>query len=185
MRTSLPATDAGWLSPEAALGRFATPERLAGTGAIERKERVRFGFRIGDLGLLVPERMGTEVVARTALAAIPRSAPWLSGIYNLRGNLVPVIDLAVRLGIDRPPVQTHASSEHAAMPHILIFGKGDRAVGITIDGFPHGLTGLRPVEKKPDQQLLMDLHVSAALTTGSDVWFEFDPQGLFQGLAGH
>ncbi|MFM9881578.1 MAG: chemotaxis protein CheW [Burkholderiales bacterium] len=179
------ASGAGWLAPAAALSRFIPQERLAGTGVIAQKEQVRFGFRVGDLGLLVPANTGTEVVPLTAFASIPRSAPWLRGVYNLRGNLVPVIDLAVRLGMDRQRPPIDASQNQATKPHVLIFGKGGRAVGITIDGFPRGLTGLRPVGQIPDQQGLLELHVSAALTTGGDVWFEFDPERLFQGLAEH
>ncbi|MFN0300328.1 MAG: chemotaxis protein CheW [Burkholderiales bacterium] len=184
---SLPTapTNGGWLLPAQALSRFMTQERLAGAGAIERKEQVRFGFRVSDLGLLVPASTGTEVMPMTVLATIPRSAPWLRGIYNLRGNLVPVIDLAVRLGIDRPRTQADASSDQGTKPHILVFDKGARAAGIIIDGFPRGLTRLRPIGQVPDQQGLLALHVSAALTTGDDLWFEFDPEGLFRGLTEH
>ena len=184
MNTPDAATTAnGWLSPAAALNRYVPSERLAFAGAGLERRQVQFGFRIGDFGLLVPTSTGTEVVKATTFARIPKSAPWLQGIYNLRGNLVPVIDLAVHLGIVRPLGRADTPAADDSTPHILIFGKGDRAVGVTIDGFPQALTDLRPVSHPPDQQKLERLHVSAAFTTGADLWFEFDPESLFSALA--
>jgi chemotaxis signal transduction protein len=175
------STNSGWLSPTDALNRYVSPERLAVAGAGLRREQVQFGFRVGDLALLIPAKTVTEVVRATNLAAIPKSAPWLQGIYNLRGNLVPVIDIAVRYGLARGA--RHASTGEERTPHILIFGRGDRAAGISIDGFPRGLTGLRPVDYPSDQQRLNDLTITASYTTGDDIWFEFDPEALFKNLA--
>ncbi len=40
-----------------------------------------------------------EVLDVTTLTKIPRMPPYLSGVINLRGNVVPVIDLGLRLGL--------------------------------------------------------------------------------------
>ncbi len=41
-----------------------------------------------------------EVLDVTTLTKIPRMPSYLSGVINLRGNVVPVIDLGLRLGLE-------------------------------------------------------------------------------------
>lgn len=42
-----------------------------------------------------------EVLDVTTLTKIPRMPSYLSGVINLRGNVVPVIDLGLRLGLPK------------------------------------------------------------------------------------
>lgn len=49
-----------------------------------------------------------EVVPRVALRPIPHAPPYLAGLFNLGGELVPAVDLGVRLGGEpcRPRLST-------------------------------------------------------------------------------
>jgi len=40
-----------------------------------------------------------EIVQYESLTTVPNTAPWIRGVTNLRGNVVPVIDLAVKFGL--------------------------------------------------------------------------------------
>jgi purine-binding chemotaxis protein CheW len=40
-----------------------------------------------------------EIVQYETLTTVPNTAPWIRGVTNLRGNVVPVIDLAVKFGL--------------------------------------------------------------------------------------
>jgi purine-binding chemotaxis protein CheW len=40
-----------------------------------------------------------EIVEFDTVTAVPKTAPWIRGVTNLRGNVVPVIDLAVKFGL--------------------------------------------------------------------------------------
>jgi purine-binding chemotaxis protein CheW len=40
-----------------------------------------------------------EIIEFGAITAVPNTAPWIRGVTNLRGNVVPVIDLAVKFGL--------------------------------------------------------------------------------------
>jgi purine-binding chemotaxis protein CheW len=40
-----------------------------------------------------------EIIEYGAITAVPNTAPWIRGVTNLRGNVVPVIDLAVKFGL--------------------------------------------------------------------------------------
>lgn len=41
-----------------------------------------------------------EIIAYTTVTAVPNTPGWIRGVTNLRGNVVPVIDLAVKFGLD-------------------------------------------------------------------------------------
>jgi purine-binding chemotaxis protein CheW len=40
-----------------------------------------------------------EIIEYDTLTSVPNTAPWIRGVTNLRGNVVPVIDLAVKFGL--------------------------------------------------------------------------------------
>ena len=40
-----------------------------------------------------------EIIEYDTVTVVPNTAPWISGVTNLRGNVVPVIDLAVKFGM--------------------------------------------------------------------------------------
>jgi purine-binding chemotaxis protein CheW len=40
-----------------------------------------------------------EIIEYDTVTAVPNTAPWIRGVTNLRGNVVAVIDLAVKFGL--------------------------------------------------------------------------------------
>jgi len=40
-----------------------------------------------------------EIIEYDTVTMVPKTAPWIRGVTNLRGNVVPVIDLAVKFGL--------------------------------------------------------------------------------------
>lgn len=40
-----------------------------------------------------------EIIEYDTVTAVPKTAPWVRGVTNLRGNVVPVVDLAVKFGL--------------------------------------------------------------------------------------
>ena len=55
-------------------------------------------FRLGSMALALPMTVLREVVPFTRLQQLPTAAPWVLGGLDLRGVLVPVVDLSVLLG---------------------------------------------------------------------------------------
>jgi len=51
------------------------------------------GFQIGGLRLVSPMGEISEILKVPKLSALPGVKPWLLGIANVRGRLIPVIDL--------------------------------------------------------------------------------------------
>jgi purine-binding chemotaxis protein CheW len=40
-----------------------------------------------------------EIIEYDTVTGVPNTAPWIRGVTNLRGNVVPVIDLGVKFGL--------------------------------------------------------------------------------------
>jgi purine-binding chemotaxis protein CheW len=60
-------------------------------------------FRLGTSLFGVPAFSVREIHVLPALASLPETAPFIIGVLNLRGAIVPVMDLNARMGEDAPP----------------------------------------------------------------------------------
>ncbi|MEA2337491.1 MAG: purine-binding chemotaxis protein CheW [Thermoanaerobaculia bacterium] len=45
----------------------------------------------------------TDIIECGAVTRVPGTPPWIRGVHNLRGTVVPVIDLAIKFGL--PPTE--------------------------------------------------------------------------------
>jgi chemotaxis signal transduction protein len=167
------ATAVEWLSPGAALACFEPPEglHLEVAGQVREEVRARYGFRIGDLGLLINPDIGNEVLTVSSITPLPDAPPGFLGLINLRGNLVPLYELRVRLGMDTRQARTETLA--------LVFGEGEEAVGVVIESFPAVLPSLRPSPDLPPLPDALQNHVSAGYLQDGMVWLEFDHGSFF------
>lgn len=63
-----------------------------------REEWLGVGFRIGGRRFLAPMDEVTEILTCPRLSQVPRTKSWVRGIANVRGTLLPVMDLGGFLG---------------------------------------------------------------------------------------
>lgn len=82
-------------------------------------------FALGREELAVPISRVREIIRDAAPRPLPEAPPWVDGVIDLRGQVVPVVDLAARLG------QTAEGSDDR---RIVIVELGDGTVGMTVDG---------------------------------------------------
>jgi twitching motility protein PilI len=169
---------ADWLSPGAALAHFEPPEgaHQAAVGQVRQETRARYGFRVGDLGLLINPDAGSEVLDMIQVATLPNMPPGFSGLINLRGNLVPLYELRILLGIAQRPA--------GAATRVLVFGQGEQAVGVIIDNNPRALTALRPLPNFPQLPEALEKHVPAGYVQDDKIWLEFDHGTFFEEISG-
>ncbi|HEX4605634.1 MAG TPA: chemotaxis protein CheW [Candidatus Angelobacter sp.] len=45
-----------------------------------------------------------EIIEHETITTVPRMAPWMQGVINLRGSVVPVVALAAKFGMEQRPV---------------------------------------------------------------------------------
>lgn len=96
----------------------------------ERRELI--AFRIGEQEFCVDIRAVREIRGWTPATPLPQSPPYVRGVINLRGAVLPIIDLGARLGLG------------AATPsarHVIIVARvGLRTVGLLVEAVSDILT---------------------------------------------
>jgi purine-binding chemotaxis protein CheW len=73
-----------------------------------------------------------EIRGWSAVTAIPHSPTWLLGVINLRGTVVPVIDLRLKFN--------YARADYNDTTVVIILNLKDRVVGIVVDGVSDVIT---------------------------------------------
>ncbi len=66
---------------------------------------LRYGFRIADIGFLLPEKSTSEVILHPDVFPVPNTIDWYLGLLSLRGEIASVIDLNVLLEINSNVIQ--------------------------------------------------------------------------------
>ena len=166
-----------WLQPTQALSRFARPAAALATGSNRSTGEVaRYGFVVGSFRFLIGRNVGSEVLDACPIAAVPRMPAWLAGVMNLRGNPVPVFDLAAAL--DVPADAT------ARRKPVLVLGKGTETAGFLIDALPRAVPQERAIAVPTALPERLAPFVSAAVVGGDAVWLEFDHPGFLRALSG-
>ncbi|MDH5633876.1 MAG: chemotaxis protein CheW [Gammaproteobacteria bacterium] len=167
------------VDPIAALEQqFVLPSESASSVAKDRREAravTRQSFRVGDLHLLVPQDATREVLRLPGCSRIPNTPNWFKGLANVRGGLVPVIDMALALGLD---------NQIDEVPYLLVFGHGDEAIGMMINGLPRSMV-LEPGSRRNDSPPVPDVvkeHITGVYEKADQLWFDLDHDGFLDSL---
>ncbi len=167
------------LSPTVALTRyFVTPDQehglsgmTAGTAQVQR-----YGFRIGACRFVHDVSLEVELIELPHCYGLPNSSVWFSGLVNLRGNLVPALDLKSLLG---------GGSSTGGRQMLLVIGSGERAAALVIDGTPDHISidaGSRVEQPQHVPEVLQD-HLQGAYEYAGETWYQVSYEGLFESLA--
>ena len=89
-------------------------------------------FRIGAQEFCVDIMAIREIRGWTAATALPQSPSFVRGVINLRGAVLPIVDLASRLGFE----STEASDRNV----IIVAQIGEQVVGLLVDAVSDILT---------------------------------------------
>lgn len=74
-------------------------------------------FKLGDELFALDVTQVQEVLDVTAITKVPRSADFMRGVINVRGNVVPVADLRVKFGL--PPTETTLDTRIVVMEIVM------------------------------------------------------------------
>jgi len=66
-----------------------------------------------------------EIIRLQAITRVPRAPAFVEGIINLRGKVIPVVDLRHRFGLP--------AAEHTRASRIVVVEIGDQVVGLIVD----------------------------------------------------
>jgi purine-binding chemotaxis protein CheW len=82
-------------------------------------------FRLADEYYALDIQTVQEIVRMQTITSIPGSDFWVEGITNLRGRVVPVIDLRKRCGVN--------AGEYTAETRIVVVSSATGMVGLIVD----------------------------------------------------
>ncbi len=94
--------------------------------------RELIAFAVGNQEFCIDVMSVREIRGWTPATVLPHSQPFVRGVINLRGAVLPIMDLAVRLGF--PP--TEPKGRHV----IIVAQVGSQVVGLLVDAVSDILT---------------------------------------------
>ena len=128
-------------------------------------------FSLGSEEYALPITRVQEIIRYTEPRMVASRTAWIRGVINLRGKIVPVCDLAERLGLDH---------ERAGIAKIVIVETETGSAGIIVDDVEEVLT--------VDDAQLEDVpaadtaYVDAIAKLGDRLAILLNPDGLLAGL---
>jgi twitching motility protein PilI len=98
----------------------------AAAGDIDTREWVGIGYRLGADNMVISrEEIKELVMVPKSLSRVPGAKTWISGLTNLRGQLLPVVDLKQYLGAGATTISRSA--------RILVLSNREYPVGLMVD----------------------------------------------------
>jgi purine-binding chemotaxis protein CheW len=105
------------------------------------------GFRVGRETFGVPISMVREIVRVPEITAVPNSPAHVEGVINLRGKIVPVVDLRRRFG--------QKDLQSSRKNRILVVEMADKIVGLIVQSASEVLK-IPPSEVEAPDNLLQE-----------------------------
>ena len=83
-------------------------------------------FLVGEVGYGIEISYVVEIISVQDITLVPHTHAYVKGIINLRGTVVPVIDMGMRFG--------GSEVEYTDQTCIIVLSMDDMSVGILVDG---------------------------------------------------
>ncbi|WP_092868185.1 chemotaxis protein CheW [Hyphomicrobium facile] len=100
-------------------------------------------FRVGNQDFGIDVVAVREIRGWTPATPLPHAPSFLCGVVNLRGIVLPIVDLAARLGF--------SPAEPTARHAIVVTQQGEQVIGLLVDGVSDILTiDLAQVQPTPE-----------------------------------
>jgi purine-binding chemotaxis protein CheW len=127
-------------------------------------------FKLGNEFYAVELLKVREVITPPELTPIPKAAPYVCGLMNLRGLVLTVIDLRKRLSIS-PGKDTTENS-------IVIFDLGDRLIGAWVDSISRVATAekssIKPVPESDQTSVTQYLNGVIQFQGKLTLWLDIE-----------
>ncbi|WFU12209.1 chemotaxis protein CheW (plasmid) [Rhizobium sp. CB3090] len=100
-------------------------------------------FHLGDQQFCIKTTSIREIRAWAAATPLPHAPPHVLGMMNLRGSVIPIINLAAKLGVH--------SSVHTSRSAIVVAEVGENTTGLVVDRVSDILSiGNEQIQPVPD-----------------------------------
>ncbi len=127
-------------------------------------------FNLGQEHYALPIQQVHEIIRYSEPRSVASRTDWVRGVISLRGRIVPVFDLAARLGL---------SSEVTEQSKIVIVESGSETAGVIVDGVEEVLTiDEDQVEDVPGADTAL---IKAIAKLGDRLVVLLKPEAIFDG----
>ena len=133
-----------------------------------RIEKSEYALPVGNVG---------EILRMVAIAPVPEAPEWLPGVINLRGKVIPVINLRKRLGL--PEVEVGLNTP------IVVAEHEGQMVGLVADAVTELLTVAADSVEPPDARVGSANAVEAVARSGERLILIFDLDRVCAGSQQH
>jgi len=133
---------------------------------------IGIAFRLDGLQLVAPLAEVAEILTPLPLSKVPRTKSWVCGIANVRGNLMPIMDLQGYLH-DRPASMNRRS-------RILVVNHNGVYSGLVVDA----VMGLRHFREEqrckelPGDDAMIHAYMTHGFKVGGEHWGVFSMYDL-------
>jgi len=93
-----------------------------------------------------------EIVKASRFTYVPNTVPFVLGVYNLRGEIIPIIDLRKFFNIEVPPRKADN------IENLLIITIEDHVFGVVVDQI-EGIVGIQKSSIQPPHPLFGDINI--------------------------
>lgn len=128
-------------------------------------------FSLGSEEYALPITRVQEIIRYAEPRSVASQTAWIRGVINLRGKIVPVCDLALRLGLPTERVDT---------AKIVIVETDSGTAGVIVDDVDEVLTVTD--EQLEDVAVADSDYVEAIAKVGDRLAILLNPDGLFAGV---
>jgi twitching motility protein PilI len=134
-------------------------------GGRNAAEWVGVGIRLGSEQFVVARDEVREILMLPdSMTRVPGARPWIRGLSNVRGQLLPVIDLRDFLGSGTTPASRSV--------RVLVVRNSEQPVGIIVDEV-YGFRRFGDSEyagDAPQVELRCDAYLAGAFARGQETW---------------
>lgn len=137
-----------------------------------KDEWLGIGFSVGKHRMVAPMGHVTEILNFPNLSRVPGAKPWVLGIANVRGNLLPVMDLNGYLNGHNTQVRKKS--------RIMVLSHDGVVAGLLVDD----VLGLRHFVEEdrmpglPDADVAVRPYLEHAYASDDDTWMVFNMRKL-------
>jgi purine-binding chemotaxis protein CheW len=129
------------------------------TGAADRAQYLTFALGAEEYGVAILNVQ--EIKGYSTVTPIPNTPAYVKGVMNLRGTIVPVIDLRLRLGMP--------AGDYGPFTVIVVLAVGTKIVGTIVDAVSDVLTiPTADVQPTPTFGTAVDLRFIAGIARAND-----------------
>jgi purine-binding chemotaxis protein CheW len=114
-----------------------------GSAVSDQRAGKYLAFHLGAEEFGIPVLSVREIMGLQDITAVPQTPPYVRGVINLRGKVIPVVDLRLKFGL--------ASIEYGQRTSIIVVKVGELLMGIIVDGVSEVLNfAPGDIENTPD-----------------------------------